>query len=170
MTTTSTWRQGKTEFVKQFLEKNPRANAQAVIEAWTADGRAGTVSATLVNKMRAALGLAGNLRPKRKTNGRLASEKLPDKLQKQDPKPKKSAASVIATSASQVNGESAEPGTGKLGVRGRASFRLGMLEELESDIDRLLFKVMNIGGLSAIEDRLRQARRLLYGGFSANRH
>ena len=43
-----------------------RANAKAVIDAWKADGREGTVSATLVNKMRGALGLAGNLRATRR--------------------------------------------------------------------------------------------------------
>ena len=37
------------------------------------------------------------------------------------------------------------------------------LNELEADIDRLVFKVMGIGDLPEIEDSLRQVRRLLYG-------
>ena len=45
----------------------------------------------------------------------------------------------------------------------------GSIEELEEDIDRLLFKVMQLGGLPAIEESLRQTRRLLYGGFSGSR-
>ena len=51
-------------------------------------------------------------------------------------------------------------------LRGKTSSHHESLEELEADIDRLLFKVMGLGGLSAIEESLRQARRLLYGGFS----
>ena len=40
--------------------------------------------------------------------------------------------------------------------RGRA------LAEVEGDIDRLLFKMMGIGGMETIEDELRKVRRLLY--------
>ena len=36
------------------------------------------------------------------------------------------------------------------------------LNELEVDIDRLIFKVMGMGDLAQIEDSLRHARRLLY--------
>ena len=36
------------------------------------------------------------------------------------------------------------------------------LDELEAEIDRLIFKVMGVGDLSQIEDSLRQTRRLLY--------
>src|SRR5690349_14059507 len=54
--------QGKTMFVKEVVHDNPKANHQAVVEAWRAAGMRGTISATLVNKMRSRLGLAGNLR------------------------------------------------------------------------------------------------------------
>ena len=53
---------GKTSFVKEILFDNPQANPTAVNEAWTAAGMDGTISPTLVNKMRSELGLAGNLR------------------------------------------------------------------------------------------------------------
>ena len=48
-------------------------------------------------------------------------------------------------------------------TRGRKSALTPKLNELEADIDRLVFKVMGIGDLPEIEDSLRQVRRLLYG-------
>jgi hypothetical protein len=45
--------------------------------------------------------------------------------------------------------------------RGRNA-RLNRLVDVEADIDRLLFKVMALDGLSDVETTLRQARRLLY--------
>ena len=41
-----------------------------------------------------------------------------------------------------------------------------VLNDLEADIDRLLFKAMAIGDLTEIEDSLRRARRLLYGALT----
>ena len=43
------------------------------------------------------------------------------------------------------------------------SIRTVVLNELETDIDRLIFRAMAIGDLTEFEDTLRQARRLLYG-------
>ncbi len=54
--------QGKTEFVKEVLSRDVYANATVVNDAWQASGRDGTISETLVNKMRSELGLTGNLR------------------------------------------------------------------------------------------------------------
>ena len=44
--------------------------------------------------------------------------------------------------------------------------RSTVLNELEADIDRLIFKAMAIGDLTEIEDSLRRARRLLYGAMT----
>src|SRR5271157_787673 len=59
---------GKTSFVKEFLNDDPQGNTKAVNEAWQAAGFGGTISPTLVNKTRATLGLAGNLRGKTKNS------------------------------------------------------------------------------------------------------
>jgi len=40
------------------------------------------------------------------------------------------------------------------------------LTDLEAEIDRLIFKMMEIGDLTEIEDWLRRARRLLYGALT----
>jgi len=46
--------------------------------------------------------------------------------------------------------------------RGRKSNRSLALNELEADIDRLIFKVMGVGDLTQIETALREARRGVY--------
>ena len=56
--------QGKGMFVKEVLNDNPLANAEAVNEAWRAAGMSGGISASLVSNMRSRMGLAGNLRPR----------------------------------------------------------------------------------------------------------
>src|SRR5271157_5372664 len=62
---TATVNQGKTSFVKQFLNANPQGTTKTVIEAWQAAGFEGTISPTLVNKTRVKL--TGNLRGNSKT-------------------------------------------------------------------------------------------------------
>src|SRR4051794_7345910 len=66
MPQTATRNQGKTGFVKEFLNDNPQGNVKAVNEAWQAAGFEGTISPTLVSQARAQMGLAGNLRGKTK--------------------------------------------------------------------------------------------------------
>ncbi len=135
---------GKTMFVKEFLNDHPEGNGNDVNEAWTAAGFEGTISRTLVDKTRALLGLTGNLRGKTKKS----KEKAPYTGKKRGRKPKGTTAAV--------NGQ----------PRGRKSNRSLALDELEAEIDRLIFKVMGVGDLTEIEDSLRQARRVLYGALT----
>ena len=60
---------GKTSFVKEFLNDHPQGNVTDVNEAWKAAGFTGTISRTLVDKMRASLGLTGNRTRKTKKRG-----------------------------------------------------------------------------------------------------
>jgi hypothetical protein len=134
--------QGKTSFLKEFLNDHPEGNVKAVNEAWTKSGFDGSISATLVNKMRSQLGLTGKLRGKKAT-----AEKKPYTGKKRGRKPK---------------GFAVQTDDG-FETHGFMSARKPKLNELEADIDRLVFKVMGIGNLPEIEDSLRQVRRLLYG-------
>jgi hypothetical protein len=63
--------QGKSSFLKELLADHPQANADAVNRAWKKAGRKGSISDSLVSKVRSKLGLAGNLpkgpKPGRKT-------------------------------------------------------------------------------------------------------
>jgi hypothetical protein len=66
----ATRNQGKSQFVRDVLSDNPRANAAIVNEAWRAAGMAGSISSGLVNNLRFRMGLSGNLRRKRMTGKR----------------------------------------------------------------------------------------------------
>src|SRR5438105_1081151 len=61
MATATARRLGKTGFVKEYLNDNPQANARAVNEAWNEAGFDGTISNTLVTRLRSELGLTGNI-------------------------------------------------------------------------------------------------------------
>jgi hypothetical protein len=78
-TATATRDQGKTSFVKEFLNKNPKGNVQAVNEAWAAAGKDGTIGSTLIQKMRSQMGLTGNLRAKPKPKAAAKGKPAPRK-------------------------------------------------------------------------------------------
>jgi hypothetical protein len=126
---------GKSMFVKEFLNDHPQGNFSAVNEAWKAAGFEGTISQTVVDKMRASLGLTGNTR-------RNVTKSKPST-------PGKKAGQLRQNATAPVSAQS----------RGIQST---FLEEMEADIDRLIFKAMAVGDLAEIEDTLRRARRLLY--------
>ena len=133
---------GKSMFVKEFLNDHPQGNTDAVNDAWQAAGFDGTISATLVNKTRSILGLTGNLRgmPKAGAYGK-------------------------ATSTGKKVGRPPKQTTATVNVQPRGN-QSTVLNDLEADFDRLIFKAMVIGDLTEIEDSLRRARRLLYGAMT----
>ena len=138
---------GKSMFVKEFLNDHPQSNVDAVNVAWHAAGFEGTISAALVNQLRATLGLTGNLRGKTKKSKTFATGK---KLGR--PRNDVSAA---------VNGQPVgQP-------RGRKSDRNHALLSVEAEIDKLLFQVMGIGELPEVETALREVRRRVYGALTS---
>jgi hypothetical protein len=137
MPAAATRTRGKSQFIREMLTDNPRANTAAVNEAWRAAGMPGRISAGLVNNLRFRMGLSGNLR-RRRTTGR-----------------KRVRRAVLV----QVGANGSTPTS--------ASRKTSELMSLELEIDRLLRKVMEIGQLPDVEDALRSARRRLYGGMVA---
>jgi hypothetical protein len=134
-------------FVKEVLLDNPQANSQDVIEAWHADGMEGTISASLISKVRSDLGLAGNLRGRRRRKSRSARDGVAGSTttgKRRGRPPKQRVAEV--------------DGTHPLGNRRRKA----TFDDLEAEFDRLLLKVIGQGDLTSVEDALRRARRLLY--------
>jgi hypothetical protein len=130
-------------FIKEVLNDNPLANHEAVNQAWRSAGMPGTISPTLVSRMRSRMGLAGNLgrgrrRKARATGARLSRPSMPFQP--------------------DANGNST--------VRTRG--RKNNLLDLEVEIDRLLMKVVGIGTLPEVENALRKARRHLYAGMVAH--
>jgi hypothetical protein len=130
---------GKSMFVKEFLNDHPRGNLKAVNEAWRAAGFDGTVSKTVLFKVKSSLGLTGTVGANAKKTKATA---LGDK--RLTPRKETTASVNLQT---RVN-------------------RSTVLDELEADIDRLIFKAMAIGDLTEFEDLLRQARRALYGALT----
>src|SRR5271157_572260 len=72
---TATQNQGKTSFVKQFLNDHPDGTTKTVNEAWQTAGFEGTISPTVVNKTRVKL--TGQRRGKARTvaKGKAAANK-----------------------------------------------------------------------------------------------
>ena len=69
--------EGKSSFIKEVLFDNPQANAAAVNKAWRKAGMKGSISVSLVNKMRSTLGMAGNLPKGRKTAATVKTQTAP---------------------------------------------------------------------------------------------
>jgi hypothetical protein len=127
---------GKSMFVKEVLNDNPRANAGIVKEAWRAAGMSGSISAGLVNHLRSRLGFSGNLKGMKRSGSKTRRS------------------SVFASCRART----AKPSGGRQ--------RSSELMELEAEIDGLLMKVVEIGQLSEVEDSLRKARHQLYKGLA----
>jgi hypothetical protein len=127
---------GKAMFVKEYLNDHPEGNVRAINEVWRAAGFNGTISKTVVFKVKSSLGLTENVRENPKTSAARKQRIAPRKV-----------ITPAVTAQTRVN-------------------RSTLLDELEADIDRLLFKVMGIGDLTEIENSLRHARRLLYGSLT----
>ena len=51
--------QGKSSFIRDLLGRDPEADEEAVNEAWQKAGNQGTISGSLVYKIRSGLGLTG---------------------------------------------------------------------------------------------------------------
>ena len=126
---------GKSSFIKELLVDHPQANADAVNKAWRKAGMEGTISVSLVNNMRSKLGLAGNLRPA-----------------------PKSAVSKRSAEEPSAGGGHTTPSPNK---KRRPVDRERMLDEIEGAIDRLIFGLLEIGGMEKAQEALRAARRVV---------
>ncbi len=131
---------GKTGFVKEMLIDNANANHELVNQAWTKAGFEGTISDSLVKAVRSELGLTG------KTRKGAKSAKTATSAKTVKPAAGKTQAKVSASATVKSP---------------RATSSNGVIVEAEADIDRLIFKLMSVGGLSEIEDGLRVIRRKL---------
>ncbi len=125
---------GKSMFVKEFLNDHPQGSVASVNRAWKAAGFGGSISKTVIYKVKSSLGLRENHQSKTSSAG------------KKRGRPRKETSAAI----------SVKPRTNNIA-------RTSVLHDLEADIDRLIFKAMAIGDLTEIEDSLRRTRRLLYG-------
>jgi hypothetical protein len=141
---TRTRDQGKSMFVKEFLNDNPQATHKVVSEAWKKAGMEGTVSETTVSKLRKQMGLVGNSPKGRKpASGKGAAMATKAK---------------VAKKGTRKTGPKVSPAPAKAPSR---PDRTRMLEEVEVGIDGLIFRLVEVGGMEDIEDGLRRVRRQL---------
>jgi hypothetical protein len=151
-------RPSKTAFVRQFLERDPKANRKAIDEAWRDAGHEGSISSALVSNLRSHLGLRGPQGGRSEPADGDDAAELPKARAK---------ASKSRKAASKSNRRALTEETGAPAATKRAAHSGGrhkVLAEIEGDIDRLIFKLMAVGGLDEIEDELRKARRRLVVG------
>ena len=158
MPATATRNQGKTLFVKETLIDHPTANPKFVNDKWKEAGMEGTISETLVNKMRAQLKLTGNLRGTRSGEEGQGGR-------------------VKAISSGKRRGRKAKERAGRrpLGThfrRGPVSVQPAVASAWPNwrpSSTALLFNVMSLGNLPEVEKALRQTRRALYSAFATKR-
>jgi hypothetical protein len=148
MAVTKTRNQGKTSFVKEMLFDNDQATHKLVNEAWLAAGMPGTISESLVKAVRSDLGLTGNTRKRSKSDSTKVAAKSA----------KTTKVATKAKPAAKTKAKAISPVSVKTP---RAARSRNVIVEAEADIDRLIFKLMNVGGFSEIEDALRGVRRKL---------
>ena len=161
MVATTEKKPNKTVFVTAYLQKNQQATLKKVSEAWNAAGNTGKLSSTLVTGLRSKLGLTGNIRTRTRTAeagstasastsaGSATRAETKHSVVKRSPgRPRK-----IAT-----NGTLTAADTEKKTTTGNREHHIA---EIERDFDRLIFKLMHVGGFDRLEDDLRAARRIV---------
>jgi hypothetical protein len=156
--------QGKSAFVGDVLTKDNQANTEAVNWAWTKAGHAGTISESLVNKIRSRMGLTGQPRPgARVTESAGSAEPPAAPATRQRTGPKRvggrSPAKGDERPVPQVTESEAEPQ--EAGSQSGGDDRTRVLTRLEGQIDEMLFEIKVAGGLPEFEEALRRARRIL---------
>jgi hypothetical protein len=149
---------GKSSFVKEVLFDNPQANTKKVNDAWTKAGMEGRISDSLVSAIKSGLGLARGLKSEPETASGESVTRTTKPKKNNQATSKASGPSSARANRAESNGASAEPAPAR---KARMSDRERLLAEVEGDIDRLMFKLMRLGGLEAVEDALRSARRVV---------
>ena len=162
--------QGKSTFVGDVLTKDPQANTEAVNRAWTKAGHEGTISESLVNKIRSRMGLTGQPRP-----GARVPESAESAGQPTAPATRPAPATRRGTAPKKGGGHTpakgdrrpvpqvtaSEAGPQEAGSQSGGADRTRVLTRLEGQIDELLFATKVAGGLPEFEETLRRARRIL---------
>ncbi len=150
--------QGKSAFVRDVLTKDNQANHEAVNRSWTEAGHAGTISESLVGKIRSEMGLTGNPRSRAKaTESAGATERSAATRQG-----RAAGKTTTGAGAAKANGEhtpekQSQPAT----PRTTGDDRSRVLTRMEGQIDDMLFEIKTAGGLPEFEEALRRARRIL---------
>jgi hypothetical protein len=158
MATATGTEQGKSSFVEEFLKDHKDADTQAVNAAWRSFGREGTISDSLVGKIRRNLGLTRNGSGRKAKPAGTKPDATPPKVTRQGGN--KPATSDQSNSIPDVTPIRASRQSSSI-VGSRGGDRNEMLIALERDFDRLLFNVIELEGMSEVEEHIRTARRVI---------
>jgi hypothetical protein len=151
--------QGKQDFVRKRLSRNPAENEKSINDAWREAGNEGTISGSLFYVTKAKMGLTG----KGRSPGAPKSSTQPEQTAGLTP-PKRKVGRPPRILPKDDGASSSPPGLDGPRSLSAATDRTRALEELEADFDRLMAKVMSFGGTQDVEEALRRARRLLVLG------
>lgn len=135
--------QGKSVFVRDLLRRNPDSRAKDINEEWEKAGNVGIISSALISQIRSA-------GTKPAGNGPTASKGTPQRPTVEATKKPQTSPWAAKQASSEANGQSAVAG-------GEGA----LLDELEGEIDDLIFRLKGLGGMSEVEEALRRARRML---------
>jgi hypothetical protein len=151
MATVKGKREGKSGFLKEYFVDHSDARKDDIDRAWRGAGGEGSISESLIGKVRRDLGLTGGRRSRAKAKGGAGAGKRPSAA----PNPK---GGRTGTGKATSNSRHATADAGQA-VRSRRTG--GVLIELEGRIDGMLHEVSLAGGLPEFEEALRKARRIL---------
>ena len=152
--------EGKSGFLKEFFVDHPDAGKAAIDEAWQDAGNEGTISISLISKIRKDLGLAGKGRSKTKVSGKVVAGKKSSAAPKSIAHrtgPKERNGTTERANGTHVTEALGRPAESRAG----GDDRTGVLIRLEGQIDDMIHEVKLAGGLPEFEETMRKARRIL---------
>jgi hypothetical protein len=152
--------EGKSMFLKEYLVDHPDAGTEAIAAAWREAGNEGTISTSLIGKVRKDLGLTGKGTAQAKSRARGGAGQRSSTDAKSDVR-----RAGPAGGGRTPTQESSRPVTGRLErpaePQAAGGDRTGTLIRLEGVLDDLLHEIKLTGGLPEFEETLRRARRIL---------
>lgn len=155
--------QGKLDFVRRILEQDRDANEKIVNQAWQEAGNEGKISRSAVGKVRALMGLtSGKHAPRKKAEAEAGTAKR-TRTQPKAAKPRDESPALGNGTATPTARSHAQPAESS-DLPATSEVRAGVLDELESDLDRVLFRVMSIGNMPEVERLIRHCRRIVIRG------
>lgn len=160
MATVKRKNEGKSMFLKEYLVDHPDAGKEAIDAAWREAGNEGTISTSLIGKVRKDLELTGKGTAKVKSRASGGTGKRSSDDSKSDAR----------GARPEVGGQTPAKENSRLVTEGlerpaepqtAGGDRTRVLIRLESEIDGLLHEIKMTGGLPEFEETLRKARHIL---------
>ena len=139
---------------------HPDAGTEAIDEAWREAGNEGTISTSLIGKVRKDLELTGKGAAKVKSRARVGTGKRSSDGSKSDARG--AGPEVGGRTPAKENSRPVTEGLERPAEpRAAGGDRTRVLIRLEGAIDGLLHEIKMTGGLPEFEETLRKARRIL---------